>query len=130
MEATLATCEAHEIVMQEVNRVKESQAELYSLDRKRSEAMLKMQKDIAILKTDGKYTKEAIESLQGDLSEVKKDVSDIKSDIKQFSGIERTVNEMSQKMQSKKWQPKDYCLLVTSILTFVSAIVVALIGGR
>jgi len=126
----MATCEAHEIVMQEVNRVKESQAELYSLDRKRSEAMLEMQKDIAILKTDGKYTKEAVESLQGDLSEVKKDVSDIKSDIKQFSGIERTVNEMSQKMQSKKWQPKDYCLLVTSILTFVSAIVVALIGGR
>ena len=107
-------CERHEYLTNELQRIKNSQAELYSLDRTRTETMAEIREDIATLKAQSKHTKEKVDDLCEEVCDIKESLETIKDAV-----------------EKKRWQPKDIIALVTALLSssVVGVIVSLLVGG-
>ena len=97
--------EVQEMLERELNRCKDNEQELYSLDRKRAEQMAEIQKDITEVKTK-------MDDLETDVAEIKIEVKEIK----------RITTENSQR---KKWEPKDYCVVIVALLSLIGTIITA-----
>lgn len=141
--------DASELMQKEIDRVKENQSQLYSLDREKQKVMTDIQTDIAEIKAEHKNTKE-------DMSEVKKDVTEMKREI---SDINNTVSEVKHKVESleskfdvtdkkvdavkdevvaeiktlkndmnrNKWQPKDWCVIIVAAFSLIGTLLTAIL---
>lgn len=108
-------CDRHEDLVDELKRVKNSQSELYQLDRNKAETMAEIREDVATLKADSKHTKEKVDSLCDEVGEIKESIGKIKTAV-----------------ENKKWSPKDYIALVSTILSssVICIIISTILGAK
>lgn len=129
---SMGTCEAHEILLKEIDRVKNNQTDLYSLDRKRAETLSDMQSDIAEIKTDSQHMKQDITELKEKLETVEKNQVDMKEDQIEFKSdlkeIKTDMKELKENFKGTRWQPKDICVIIVAIISLLSSVLVCLLG--
>lgn len=118
-------CEAHDIMYQELQRVKDNQSELYSLERKKSDEMSEIKEDIATLKQSGKTMQQDIEELKNGMEEVKATTSALKTDVK---GLKQDMTDIKESIQNKKWKPADYVAIIVAFISMVGTVAVAIIS--
>lgn len=134
-ENELMKCEAHELLEREIERCKNNEQELYTLDRTRSQTMAEIQQDIAEIKVDSKNMKEDLKEFKQDLSTVKQEQSEVKTDVKDLNKkveeVQIEVKEIKKivekTVQKKKWEPKDLAIVIVALLSLIGTIVTALI---
>ena len=128
-------CEAHNIIEQELNRVKDDLAELYTLDRQRQKESAEMAADLREIKTEQQVMKKDITELKTSMSEVNEHMNKIDnkmdkmgSDISNLNNIVTNINKkVSQMTEEKKWQPKDIALIVVAALSMTGVVISAIL---
>ena len=139
----MALCEAHDMMTAELGRMKNAQADLYALDRKRADTMAEIQKDIAILKTDSRHTKDAVEEIRADISGMRGEINTLKQDVKtdmggvkrnitelggEVAGMSAVLDEVKKTLQQKKWTPRDYCVIIAAALALAGSVLGVVLG--
>lgn len=128
-------CEAHNIMERELNRIKDNQSELYSLDRQRQKDNAEMAADLREIKTEQQVMKKDITELKTSMSEVNDRVNTMDnkmdkmgSDISNLNTVVTNINQkVNQMTENKKWQPKDMALIVVAALSMTGVIVSAIL---
>lgn len=128
-------CEAHNIIERELNRIKDNQSELYSLDRQRQKDNAEMAADLREIKTEQQVMKKDITELKTSMSEVNDRVNTMDnkmdkmgSDISNLNTVVTNINQkVNQMTENKKWQPKDIALIVVAALSMTGVIVSAIL---
>lgn len=134
------------LILQQLERVQNSQAELFSLDRKKSDILNNLRNDFTQIKTEHKYSEKTIMEIQNNISDINSKIellnnnqSEMKNDIKMsqvsIDNTNKTVNKILETMDSintkidqKKWRPQDYVLIICAVLSTLSAIAVAILA--
>lgn len=124
-------CAAHDLLVSELDRVKDNQSELYELDRKRSDDMSEIRSDIATLKSAGSIMQKDIEDLKTGVTEVKNVTSELKNDIIQVkssvSGMQLDISKIKESIQGKKWKPADYVAIIVAFISMIGTVAVTII---
>ena len=131
----MPVCEAHNIIERELNRIKDNQSELYSLDRQRQKDNAEMAADLREIKTEQQVMKKDITELKTSMSEVNDRVNTMDnkmdkmgSDISNLNTVVTNINQkVNQMTENKKWQPKDIALIVVAALSMTGVIVSAIL---
>lgn len=125
------TCEAHDMIVQELSRMKDDESQLYELDRQRQATAAQMQSDITEIKTEQKQMKKDLKDL-GDkmdqnnsrLALVEIQMNTMQSDV---AKINENINSISKNLNEKKWTPKEYVTIIVALLSLIGTITVALL---
>lgn len=134
-EGEIMKCEAHELLEREINRCKDNEQELYSLDRERSKVMAEIQQDLAEIKANHKNMKEDMQEfkkdmdlVKGGLSEVKEDVSGLKTDMSVVKTQVNKIKEITEAQAAKKvWTPKDWAVIIVAALSLAGTVITAIL---
>lgn len=122
MQKELSPMETMDLIQSEIDRIKNNQTDLYALDRKRSESMAHIEKDVAESKIKIQNMETDIQEVKSDVAQVKKDMA-TKEDLKQ---INESIKHINEKLDSRKWQPKDTAAIVTALLSLIGVIFMAI----
>lgn len=124
-------CEAHNLLTEELNRVKDDISEIYTLDRVREKTMSEIKEDVTELKVKQNIMNEDIKALKVGQAELDNKVTKLD---KTVSTINETTNNMQNDIKSiktvmndSKWQPKDYVVIIVALLSLAGTIITALI---
>lgn len=137
-------CEAHAMLVDEVNRVKHDVGELYSLDRDQAKIMAQMGEKIATMETEQKHMRTDIANIQSEVKDVNNKI--IKVDTK-VEKVENKVDKLDTKVetmasdvasinqkvekivkrQSLTWSSKEKALVVVALLSFAGTIFSAIL---
>lgn len=130
-EAKVMQCEAHDLLISELERVKNNESQLYELDRKRQTQLADIQSSISEIKVKNQNMENDIQELKTDMSHVKTDMSEVKTDVSEVKAVvtnlDATVNEINKRAASKRWQPQDYVAIIVAALALAGTIVTALL---
>ena len=132
----MPVCEAHNIIENEINRLKDNDRELYSLDRKRQQEIAEMTADVRVIKNEQQIMKKDITELKSRMDEVNEKTADmcqkvdrITTDIENVKKLTGSMNNtLNQYMNKPKWQPKDYCVVIVAALSMIGVIVSAVLS--
>jgi len=113
------TCEAHDLLVKDVERVKNDIGDLYSLDRQAQQDMAEIKQDIAEIKIDNK-------NIKTDLAEMKENQKEMRQDLQTVTTTINGINDNIQNLSKNKWQPKDYVAVITSALALAGVVVTAI----
>lgn len=113
------TCEAHDLLIKDVERLKNDVGDLYSQDRTAQADVAEIKQDIAEIKTDNKYIKT-------DLAEVKEKQAVMEQSINKINTAVNSINDTVKNINSSKWTSKDYVAIITALLALAGVIVTAL----
>lgn len=126
-------CEAHDLLEKEINRCKDNEQELYTLDRKRAQDMAEIKSDIAEIKADHKNMKEDIIEFKKDLNIVKLEQAEMKTDVKDLKKLQEVTQQEVKSLKTltenslskKKWEPKDWTVVIVALLSLAGTIITA-----
>lgn len=125
-------CEAHEMLVNEVNRVKDDISELYNLDRKKIELMSDIQQQVTAQGKEIDVMHEEITELKEQVRKVNDKVEGLDNKVDKLDSsmtlLQTNLQEVKQCVKNGTWTPKEKVLLITSIIGFLSAVTVAIIG--
>lgn len=116
-------CEAHEILVQELDRVKNNQSELYSLDRERREQLSDIQNSITQIREENQNMKNDITELKTDMSSVKADMGTVKQDL---ASVKTSITKIEANTK-KSWEPKDYVAVIVAVLAMAGTVLSAIL---
>lgn len=128
-------CEAHNMIERELSRIKDSQSELYALDRQRQKDIADMTADVREIKTEQQTMKKDVNELKASMSEVNERINKVDNkmdkmgtDISNLNNVVTNINQkVNQMTENKKWQPKDIALIVVAALSMTGVIVSAIL---
>lgn len=124
-------CEAHNMLTEDLNRVKNDISDIYQLDRDRVKVMTDIKTDVTELKVKQ-------EKMNEDIKELKKGQTELDNKVTKLDKTVSTINETTNNMQNdiksiktvmndSKWQPKDYVVIIVALLSLAGTIITALI---
>lgn len=124
-----------ELFRAELERCKNNEQELYSLDRQRAAAMSDIQQKVTKISTEQEVIKEDVKEFKKDLGSVVNKVEGIESKVDKVEvkvdSIQLEVTQIKKITQEaaerKQWQPKDIAIIVVALISLIGTIVTALI---
>lgn len=129
-------CEAHNMMENELSRIKDNQSELYSLDRQRQKEIADMTADVREIKAEQQTMKEDINELKIGMSEANTKITGLDNKVDKINIEMENVKAVTSSMNDKltqftakaKWQPKDYCVVIVAVLSLIGVIVSAILS--
>lgn len=131
-----------ELLEREINRCKDNEQELYSLDRKRAEDMANIIEKIANITANQTHMQQEMSEFKNDIGQLDLKVEQLQAKFEQVEGkvdnVNREMPELKSEVkeikklveiqsQRKKWEPKDYCVVIVAILSLAGSIITTLI---
>lgn len=132
----MSKCEAHNIIENELNRIKDNESELYSLDRQRQKEIAEMKADVREIKTEQLNMKKDINVLKNGVSEtntrlnkVEKKVDTLQTELESIKDVTTSTNNKLEALTKQhKWQPKDYTVVIVAAFSMIGVIISAILS--
>ena len=124
-------CDAHNLLEKELTRIKDNQAELYSLDRQRQQKIAGIQSDVTVIKTKQAQMEQDIKELDLKVTQTNEKVQTVDTKVETINikvdEMSQDVKFLTQKMCEKKWTPKDKAPIIVALISLLGTIIVALL---
>lgn len=122
-----------ELLSREIERLKNNDQELYSLDRQRAATMSDIQQKVTKIQTEQEAMKEDLQEFKKDLGSVKDKVEVVDSKVDKVEtkvdSIQSEVSQVKGIIQNTAakttWTPKDKAIIIVALISLAGTIITA-----